>query len=178
MSSSFVFRSDRTPAGFFLTAAVLSAVLGAAAWAPRGRGAFAEAAAPRIRSLDAATVFPDSTLALIQIDGRPCLKYAKELGISRILRSPDMQEFAGPVFQMIEGGQQAALAGMDLPFDIEELVDLLLTGRTLVGVTRVETATVNKGDFQSKQTSVDLMLALNFTQGRQESMRKIVTGLE
>lgn len=177
MSTSLVSRSNRhavRPAAF---AAVAALVL-AAAWSTAAPGDVADAASPKIRALDVAAVFPDSTLALIHVDGRPCAQHAKELGVSRILRSPEMQEFLGPLMQIVEGQIQGAMAAPDAPFDVQELVSLLLTGRTMVGLTRLDTQTVNKGDFQSKQTSVDLMFALNFASGRQESMRKIVTGIE
>jgi hypothetical protein len=161
-------------AGVVLTGAVFASVLTAAAFGPQGP--VAEAAASKIRALDPAAVFPDSTLMLLQFDGRPCLKHAKELGISRILRSPEMNEFAGSLIQQASGGAQAGLeaASSMAGFDVPGLVDLIMTGRTMVGLTRVETEVVDKGDFQTKQTSVDLMLALNFAQGRQESMRGIL----
>jgi hypothetical protein len=167
-------RARRAGVALVAPASVLAVVLTGAAWGPGP--AVVEAASGRIRGLDPAAVFPDSTLALVQFDGRPCLKHAKDLGVSRIMRSPEMEAFAGGVMQMAEGGIQGGLASLDLPFDVAELADLLMTGRTMLGVTRVETAVVNKGDFQSKQTSVDLMFALNFAQGRQESMKKILDG--
>lgn len=168
----------RALAGLFPTLGVSVFVLVAAAWTPLGAGSPTTPAGSSVRGLDAAALFPDTTLFLLNVDGRPCAKHAKELGLARIFNAPETQEFLAPVLAQAGGLWQAGLANAEAPFDLEEALGLLGTGRTLLGVTRFETETVDKGDFKTEALHVDLMFALNFAQGRQAAVKAVLDSVE
>jgi hypothetical protein len=171
-------RLRRLPAGLFPTLAAAGLVVAAAAFAPWGETAAASPVAPRIRGLDAAALFPESTLSMFALDGRPCVKYAKDLGLARIYHHPQMQEFLAPAIQLIGMQLEQGLDDDGAPFDVRAALDLLATGRTMLGLTKFEFVTIDRGDVKTEELHVDFMLGLQFSQGRQEKLREIVKAIE
>lgn len=166
------------PAGLFPTLAAAGLVVFAAAFAPPTFTSAASPLGPRVRGLDATALFPETTLCLASVDGRPCLKYAKDLGLARIFHSPEMQEFLAPALQLVGAQIDEALDSGSAPFDVREALNLLLGGRTMAGLTRFEVETVDRGDVKTEEMHVDFMLALQFAQGRQDAVRKLLGSIE
>jgi hypothetical protein len=92
MSSANPARAERF--GGLKVACVAAAVVVAAAWAPLLPES-TSAEGRKIRGLDVAAVFPSTTTALIEFDGRPWHAHGAELWTSRVLKTPEMQEFLG-----------------------------------------------------------------------------------
>jgi hypothetical protein len=174
MSSANPARAERF--GGLKVACVAAAVVVAAAWAPLLPES-TSAEGRKIRGLDVAAVFPSTTTALIEFDGRPWHAHGAELWTSRVLKTPEMQEFLGPALQLAEGAFQVAITQADAPIDLTGALDVLANSRTTFGLTRFETKTVNKGDFATEETSLDFMLAMNFPEGRAASLSEMLKGL-
>ncbi|HYC79033.1 MAG TPA: hypothetical protein VEI02_15530 [Planctomycetota bacterium] len=134
-------------------------------------------AAPKIRGLDPVALFPDTTTLLLGIDGRPCRAHGKELGVARIWNSPEMQQFLAPVLQMAGASIEMGLSQLDAPFDPLEALSLFTGGRTLIGMTRFEVETENRGDFTTRRPTLDFMMAVNFPPERKASATSIMDAL-
>ena len=57
-----------------------------------------------------ADLLPADTLLHIELDGGPAAKHARELGLSQLLRHPDMKAFLAPMWEMVEQQMDQSVA--------------------------------------------------------------------